>query len=256
LARWVDAAQTVDWNAVSPDVNVFSSALPLKYSKRFSIKSIRNGSRPSGLACPQKLRQFESIRELQHAIAGGIDVIHRAVPIDGILQLRFPDGVGNPRHLAYPDGTADADDAGVHDPILGAARMMALLPVLKFLHPTGMAIDGGQDLHQRRIKVREAMARSLKCGSTRSMPTTPSNTSVRNKESASTPFATSAICYGTRWCSAPRIAPTGHCDEESIIQFWNDILRFIATIKLKETTASDIFRRLNSYSKQHGCIMP
>jgi TnpA family transposase len=29
-------------------------------------------------------------------------------------------------------------------------------------------------------------------------------------------------------------------------------LRFIATIKLKETTASDIFRRLNSYSTQHG----
>jgi hypothetical protein len=26
---------------------------------------------------------------------------------------------------------------------------MALLPVLKFLQPTGMAIDGGQDLHQR-----------------------------------------------------------------------------------------------------------
>ena len=37
-----------------------------------------------------------------------------------------------------------------------------------------------------------------------------------------------------------------------LIQFWDDILRFIATIKLKETTASDIFRRLNSYSKQHG----
>ena len=34
--------------------------------------------------------------------------------------------------------------------------------------------------------------------------------------------------------------------------FWDDILRFIATIKLKETTASDIFRRLNFYSKQHG----
>jgi uncharacterized protein YbcC (UPF0753/DUF2309 family) len=29
-------------------------------------------------------------------------------------------------------------------------------------------------------------------------------------------------------------------------------LRFIATIKLKEATASDLFRRLNSYSKQHG----
>jgi TnpA family transposase len=49
-----------------------------------------------------------------------------------------------------------------------------------------------------------------------------------------------------------KIKPTGYCDEESIIQFWDDILRFIATIKLKETTASDIFRRLNSYSKQRG----
>jgi Tn3 transposase DDE domain len=36
-----------------------------------------------------------------------------------------------------------------------------------------------------------------------------------------------------------------------IIQFCDDILPFIATIKFKETTASDIFRRLNSYSKQH-----
>jgi hypothetical protein len=54
------------------------------------------------------------------------------------------------------------------------------------------------------------------------------------------------------------IAPSGKLSQrgtamkESIIQFWDDILRFIATIKLKETTASDIFRRLNSYSKQHG----
>jgi TnpA family transposase len=32
---------------------------------------------------------------------------------------------------------------------------------------------------------------------------------------------------------------------------WDEILRFIATIKLKETTASQLFRRLNSYSKQH-----
>jgi hypothetical protein len=34
------------------------------------------------------------------------------------------------------------------------------------------------------------------------------------------------------------------CSSQYIIQFWDDILRFIATIKLKETTASDIFRRL------------
>ena len=39
-------------------------------------------------------------------------------------------------------------------------------------------------------------------------------------------------------------------DAENIIAFWDDILRFIATIKLKETTASDIFRRLNSYCKR------
>jgi TnpA family transposase len=52
--------------------------------------------------------------------------------------------------------------------------------------------------------------------------------------------------------SSWKIKPTGYVDEDHIIQFWDDILRFIATIKLKETTASDIFRRLNSYSKQHG----
>ena len=52
--------------------------------------------------------------------------------------------------------------------------------------------------------------------------------------------------------SSWKIKPTGYVDEDHIIQFWDDMLRFIATIKLKETTASDIFRRLNSYSKQHG----
>ena len=36
------------------------------------------------------------------------------------------------------------------------------------------------------------------------------------------------------------------------IQQWAEILRLIATIKLKEVTASDLFRRLNSYSKQHA----
>jgi len=33
---------------------------------------------------------------------------------------------------------------------------------------------------------------------------------------------------------------------------WDDIPRMIATIKLKEVTASDLFRRLHSYSKQHA----
>src|SRR5205807_2064355 len=33
---------------------------------------------------------------------------------------------------------------------------------------------------------------------------------------------------------------------------WDDILRFIATIKLKEATASQLFKRLNSYSQGHA----
>jgi hypothetical protein len=72
---------------------------------------------------PQELRQFESVRELQHPIAGGVNVIDREEPIDGILQLRFAQGVGDPRHLSNPDGTADADDAGIHDPVLGSTMM-------------------------------------------------------------------------------------------------------------------------------------
>ena len=36
-----------------------------------------------------------------------------------------------------------------------------------------------------------------------------------------------------------------------IEQQWDEILRFIATIRLKVTTASQLFKRLNSYSKQH-----
>ncbi|MCM8537230.1 MAG: Tn3 family transposase [Lentisphaeraceae bacterium] len=42
-----------------------------------------------------------------------------------------------------------------------------------------------------------------------------------------------------------------YVDENLICKYWDDLLRLVCTIKLKETTASDIFRRLNSYSKQH-----
>ena len=47
------------------------------------------------------------------------------------------------------------------------------------------------------------------------------------------------------------LKPSGYINTELIEDNWDDVLRFIATIKLKETTASDLFRRLNSYSKQH-----
>jgi hypothetical protein len=49
-----------------------------------------------------------------------------------------------------------------------------------------------------------------------------------------------------------QIKPTGYIDTEFIEQNWDDILRLIATIKLKETTASEIFRRLNSDSQEHS----
>lgn len=48
-----------------------------------------------------------------------------------------------------------------------------------------------------------------------------------------------------------RIKLSQSVSEAFIIEQWDEILRFIVTIKLKEATASDIFRRLNSYSKQH-----
>ncbi len=48
------------------------------------------------------------------------------------------------------------------------------------------------------------------------------------------------------------LLPTS-CIRESIIENdCDDILRFIATIQLKITSASQLFRRLNSYSKQHS----
>ncbi|MGK0189067.1 MAG: TnpA family transposase, partial [Verrucomicrobiales bacterium] len=49
-----------------------------------------------------------------------------------------------------------------------------------------------------------------------------------------------------------KVTPDGYINSELIEKHWDDILRFIVTIKLKETSASDLFRRLNSYSKDHA----
>ena len=48
------------------------------------------------------------------------------------------------------------------------------------------------------------------------------------------------------------IVPDKYVNDLLIRENWDAFLRLIATIKLKETTASDIFRRLNAYSKQHS----
>ena len=51
--------------------------------------------------------------------------------------------------------------------------------------------------------------------------------------------------------NAQGFKPDKYVNEKLIVPQWNEVLRFIATIKLKVATASQLFRRLNSYSKQH-----
>ncbi len=48
-----------------------------------------------------------------------------------------------------------------------------------------------------------------------------------------------------------KILPEGYVKTELVAEQWEEILRFIATIKLKAATASQLFKRLNSYSRQH-----
>jgi TnpA family transposase len=48
------------------------------------------------------------------------------------------------------------------------------------------------------------------------------------------------------------ITPDKTINADLIRENWDDLLRLVTTIKLKENTASDIFRRLNSYSRQHA----
>ena len=48
-----------------------------------------------------------------------------------------------------------------------------------------------------------------------------------------------------------QILPSERINVRLIAKYWDDILRFITTIKLRQTSASQLFRRLNSYSRQH-----
>ena len=45
--------------------------------------------------------------------------------------------------------------------------------------------------------------------------------------------------------------PDAYINVDLIENYWDEILRFVTTIKLKEASASRLFKRLNSYSKQH-----
>src|SRR4029434_2781443 len=48
-----------------------------------------------------------------------------------------------------------------------------------------------------------------------------------------------------------KILPDAYIKRELLADKGDEILRFIATIKLKEATTSQLFKRLNSYSRQH-----
>ena len=49
-----------------------------------------------------------------------------------------------------------------------------------------------------------------------------------------------------------KVTPDNYITDALVRGNWDDLLRLVTTIKLKENTASDIFRRLNSYSRQHA----
>ena len=48
-----------------------------------------------------------------------------------------------------------------------------------------------------------------------------------------------------------KILPQKYVNPMFIEENWDELLRLIVTMKLKETTASQIFKRFNSYSKKH-----
>jgi len=48
-----------------------------------------------------------------------------------------------------------------------------------------------------------------------------------------------------------RILPSRKINQKLIEENWDDILRFMTTVKLGRTSASQLFKRLNSYSKDH-----
>lgn len=48
-----------------------------------------------------------------------------------------------------------------------------------------------------------------------------------------------------------KVLPSGQINQCLIRENWDNIMRFMATMKLKEATASQLFKRLSSYAKHH-----
>tara|TARA_A100001015_G_C14977555_1_gene707974 strand:+ start:1178 stop:1519 length:342 start_codon:yes stop_codon:yes gene_type:complete len=48
-----------------------------------------------------------------------------------------------------------------------------------------------------------------------------------------------------------KVLPSRSINQRIIKEHWDDILRFMVTIKLKKVTASQLFKRLSSYAKSN-----
>ncbi|MFX6218242.1 Tn3 family transposase, partial [Acinetobacter baumannii] len=48
-----------------------------------------------------------------------------------------------------------------------------------------------------------------------------------------------------------KILPSRTINQKQIEQHWDDILRFMATIKLNKVSASQLFKRLSSYARNN-----
>ena len=57
--------------------------------------------------------------------------------------------------------------------------------------------------------------------------------------------------HKARVACVPKILPSRPINQNLIRENWDDILNFMTTIKLKETNASILFKRLSSYAKDH-----
>lgn len=82
----------------------------------------------------------------------------------------------------------------------------------------------------------------------------PSRCRRDNRSSFQTTTALMAnVTFSWGWAKIARLG--NHSDKtvnaDLIRENWDDLLRLTATIRLKESSASDILRRLNSYSRQH-----
>jgi hypothetical protein len=90
----------------------------------------------------REVGQFQAVSKLQDAIAGRLEAVHGEVPVHRMLQFGFVDGMGDAHHLAEADHAADPDHPSKDRGFCGPPVVIALLPVLQFVHIVSVAVDG------------------------------------------------------------------------------------------------------------------